>query len=309
MSSRTLFEFQRRAPNLRKSRIDEVLPEYFQEEYPSFVSFLKEYYEALDQPGEITDTLEYGLFALRDLDEINLRYIDRLFYEIANGASSDYFDNPRLVGKLISQLLQNKGNELGVKGFFKMFFNDEVVIEYPKNNILYTFSGVNSEINKSIIGPDGLRYLTDGGKYQVLSVLIKSGYDITRWGELYKKFVHPAGFYLSSEVAITSFTDIQESAVTYINDFEVPPLVLESISSTVSAQSSLTEIAGISDSDVFSVDLSIEDLSAATLAYLDSSYSDIGEIIQLAGPTVDDTSITVDNTIETVDGDKPSELP
>ena len=308
MSSRTLFEFQRRAPNLRKSRIDEVLPEYFQEEYPSFVSFLKEYYEALDQPGEITDTLEYGLFALRDLDEINLKYIDRLFYEIANGSSSDYFNNPRLVGKLISQLLQNKGNELGLKGFFKMFFNDDVVIEYPKNNILYTFSGVNSEINKSIIGAEGLRYLTDGGKYQVLSILIKSGYDITRWGELYKRFVHPAGFYLSSEVAITSFTDVQESAITYLNDVDIPPVAVESTSTTVSYQS-LTEIAGISDSYVFSVDLNIEDLSAATLAYLDSTYSNIGEITQLAGPTVDDTSLTVDNTIETADGDKPSELP
>ena len=47
MSFETTKDYFRIAPNFRKSLVQEVLPEYFQEQYPSLISFLEGYYEFL----------------------------------------------------------------------------------------------------------------------------------------------------------------------------------------------------------------------------------------------------------------------
>lgn len=44
--------------------------------------------------------------------------------------------------------------------------------------------------------------LQDNRKYQVFSYVIKTSESITKWGDLFKKLVHPAGYGLFSEVAI-----------------------------------------------------------------------------------------------------------
>lgn len=45
--TRTLFEYDRREPDLRSALVKEVLPSYFQESYPNLIAFLETYYDAI----------------------------------------------------------------------------------------------------------------------------------------------------------------------------------------------------------------------------------------------------------------------
>lgn len=311
MVKRTLFEFNRREPNLRKSEVSEVLPLYFQEEYPNLVAFLKEYYEGLHEQ-DVINTLEYDLFALRDLDEVNLRYIDRVFYEIGDGASADYFIKPRLVGKLLSFLIRNKGNEYSANLFFRLFFNESPEIVYPKDNI---FIVAESPLND-------IRYLIqDGRRYQFLSVLIRSGIPINEWESLYRNFVHTAGYFLSADVVFESVAEMNIMAFGDSAGPEVP-----TITSLVTAQLEIEakpEYTALYDSDVASIPQSIQPFNFApisasseiTISVADAQYDTIQEFGQSTSPTMDEDSdgtyksVTVSSTIETMDNDLTGTIP
>jgi hypothetical protein len=291
---RTTFEYYRRQPQLRKSRIADVLPSYFSEYYPNLVEYLVEYYEALDQEGELTETFEYDLFSLRDLDEVNLKYIDRIFYEIANGASSKYFADPRLIGKLIPLLIQNKGNVFSAELFFRIFFGETPEIQFPKNNILFVFSGNNNKITESIIGTEGLRYLQNGRKYQILSILVRSGINFDRWVDLYKKFVHPAGFYLSAEIATETLATFGINFMPLSVGSADAIITLQDTATSSLVSSSAGEITLLSDSDnitfITSTAEVVNKYATFTVEKLDALYNDIGEMVSIASPTFDQDS-------------------
>ena len=309
MSTRTLFEKNRRLPNLRKSKITEVLPGHYPESYPNLVKFLDEYYESMDQPGEVTDTLEYGLFALRDLDEIELEYIDHLFYEIGNGAAADYFKHPRFAGKLLTLLIRNKGNLFSTQLFFRLFFDEEPEVIYPKNNILHVFSGDSDKQGEATIGPESLRYTQDGARYQLLSVLIKSGQSFDKWSELYKRFVHPAGFYLSSAVGTESLATMDFEAKSAIN--ELPTEISFELPAYMDFGTPYPETTLLTDSDgttfITNAAKTIERYQDLAMNVVDSAYDNIFHAVRLNTFTLDDSDATgpsVDGTYETIDTDK-----
>ena len=316
MSSRSLFEYNRRNPNLRKSKIREVLPGYYSEEYPALINFLETYYEALDDPNELINTLEYELLSLRDLDEINLQYIDRLFYEIANGAGARYFTNPRLIGKLFNLLLQNKGNEFSTNLFFEFFFSENVDIIYPKNNILKTFSGDSSKLEEAKIGVESLRYIQDGLKYQLLSIALRSGKGINEWGDLYKRFVHPAGYYLSSEIGIETTASLNITGQSFINEpfsYQItiePGIVggdsagggfgIDERSRLIVTNAGFSEFASQyqDDSDnyfYFSLNETVKKYDDALIGYIDSHYDDFKDFNKLTSHTFDEDSGQLSN--------------
>ena len=54
----------------------------------------------------------------------------------------------------------------------------------------------------SILGSKSSKKMQDGRLHQVLSHLIKTTVPLKDWEQLYKKFVHPAGFYLHAEAQL-----------------------------------------------------------------------------------------------------------
>jgi len=307
MSSRTIQEKNRRPVNLVHGQVRNILPEHFIELYPNMVAFLEQYYDAQEEIYEI-DLLRGGLFALRDLDEINLKFMDRLFYEYGNGASSEYFGDPRFVGKVIAFLIQNKGNEYSGQLFFRTFFGVSPEITYPKDSILYTFSGNNEDIQRAKIGIKDARFIQDGRKYQILSVLIRSGISFDQWERLYKRFVHPAGFFLSGELTTETVASTANVATGLLNDLGPATITLaETARGTIVPN---TEIVGIYDSGDYRY---ISDLTGfdrfkdIAINYLDTTYKSIGTMGDFSSPTTDEDSastlqfIRADQTFETMD--------
>jgi len=308
MTSRTILEKNRRQVNLAHAQVRNILPEHFLDLYPNLVTFLEEYYEAQQGIYEI-DLLRGGLFALRDLDEINLKFMDRLFYEYGNGAGSEYFQDPGFVGKVIAFLIQNKGNEYSGQLFFRTFFGVSPEIVYPKESILYTFSGNNEDIQQSKIGIEDARFIQDGQKYQILSVLIRSGISFNQWERLYKRFVHPAGFFLSGELSTeTVATFGTDRALGLLND--LGPATVTLAQNAEFNFTGITETAGITDSGDFRFISDIDGLYkflTIPISYLDTTYKSINTMSDFNSPTMDqdvnntNEIILTDQSFETMD--------
>ena len=57
-------------------------------------------------------------------------------------------------------------------------------------------------MGQSRIGPESLRFIQDYRKYQLYSILLKVGLGVGTYLDTYKKFVHPAGWYIEGEVSV-----------------------------------------------------------------------------------------------------------
>ena len=200
---------QRRQLDLKQSRVQELLPEHFVSEYPDLVAFLEKYYEflKLSDDNDFDESVK-GLLSVRDIKETTVSYLDLIMGEIGNGIqASDFFDQPRLMSALLADYYRVKGSLNSIEGFFRGFFGEEVFIEYPKRNIFI--------VGESEIGSESLKFLQNDTLYQIFSILIKVGLSTADYEDLYKKFVHPAGFYFAGEVLI-------ENELTFPNLDDIP---------------------------------------------------------------------------------------
>lgn len=223
MSIKTLKDFNRLPINLHRSSVKEVLPEYFVEEYPTLISFLETYYESLNNNGEFGDLIQ-DLYTIRDVEDNSLAQLEKLLIEFALGVGVRYFNNPREIIRNFAKFYRVKGSKYSAEGFFRSFFLTDAQIHYPKNDLFFLNDSA------SEIGVDGQKVMQDGGLYQLLSHLVRTDVGLPEWRELYKKFVHPAGFHLACEVVIQSPGKLFETPAVPVA-FDLPEYILQSAAS------------------------------------------------------------------------------
>jgi len=268
----TLKDLNRLPISMKRSLVKEVLPEYFLAEYPTLITFLDAYYENLDSDTNIGDLIN-DLNTIRDAEDNTLRQLDLMFKEVGLGVSQNQFTSPREVIRDFADFFRVKGTKFSAERFFRTFFRDDVEIEYPKNNLFV--------VGQSEIGLDSLDVLQDGALYQVLSVLVKAPISIATWEKLYRRFVHPAGFYLGAEVLILTAQTNPLSAPDVILDSDAGEVTIESnvnllANLTVDNDTSIIQtmghtqyVTGESDHGLQHIWYQLEDLLA-----IDSSYTD-----------------------------------
>lgn len=282
----------RRKLNLAESRVKEVLPEYFQTDYPNLISLLEKYYDFMDSAGDQAFKIEIdNLITARDINQTSLENLDQLISEIGNGLqASSFFDNPRLMAKLLAEFYRVKGSETSIKGFFRGFFNQEPVVEYPKRNLFV--------VGESRVGYESLKFIQDNRRYQIFSILVKSGISVSEYEFLYKKFVHPAGFYFAGEVVLENAKAFGVFANTGVDSDEIRGLadndpILVSDAATVST-APFTQLTAIIDSagrDFRIVtDQFIETYADVTAGELESIYDNVHQIINPNSFTADDSA-------------------
>jgi len=281
-------DYNRTNLNLRSYSIKEVLPQYYAGAYPNLVTFLEGYYDYMDSDGTI-DALQ-DLYTLYDLEATDLDYIENIFATIADGANSTYFSEPREVLRNFANFYRVKGTKYSAEGFFRAFYGLDVEIEYPKNNIFI--------VSESQIGTESLRFIQNSGLYQIFSVLIKSSIPLSTWKDLYKKFVHPAGFFLGGQVVLEIPSTNSQVGVMPLSIEEPPPPLFVEGTANFTIPNGLVETLGILPDDGDS-DTVIEriDLKATVGDYKDmpadvfaASYGKIDDAMNINSPTFDDSA-------------------
>ena len=293
--------------------VKEILPGFFQTEYPKLISLLQHYYDYMH--GDTSPSrLVHELFYSRDITQTDLDLLRYIEDELLLGQSYfEGFTDKRAAAKYSSSLYRSKGTKYSIQQFFRTFFGVDPDIIYTKENVFK----VGDE--KSTIGLESQKYLTDDKLYQTFALLIKTDIAFSEWREPYKLFVHPAGMYIGSEVQIVS---VVEDALTAPNVVVEPPPPIAVHSTASFGDFASMDISAIVDdlytdsAGVYSrinVELtSLEDFSLEQIQTIDNQYSSLREAQIASSPTFDDSDevgtngMDLSNNLffETIDQDK-----
>jgi len=298
--SHKLKDLGRRPINFANRSVKDVLPEYFAAEYPDLVTFLEKYYDFLDSDGaHAFDTEIKQLYNTRDITETPTEYLDQVIAELGAGLQNgDLFLDPRFAVRRFGDFYRNKGSRFAIEEFFRLLYQQDVEIEYPKKDIFTV--GVDQ------IGYDSQKFIQNYARYQIFSILIKVGLGVPTYRELYKKFAHPAGFYFEGIVAIEGEANLGFDEMPIATaDSAFTSLIGEATPAITTAAS----ITGLIDSEGTDIRYNINQLanlySTLTASQIDRYYSSIAELITPNSFTMDDSD--TDNTplmsldIETMD--------
>lgn len=118
--------------------VKKQLPTFVQEEYPKFISFLEAYYEFLD----IT-LLSKGkeLRDLKNIDESLDDFEKEFFNSFLPLLKVDSQLSKETLFKNILPVYSSKGSEKSFKLLFRMLFDQELSIEYPRDQIIRASGG------------------------------------------------------------------------------------------------------------------------------------------------------------------------
>ena len=213
MVEKTLIDYDRLEISFHKNLVKEVLPEYFTSDYPNLITFLESYYDFLDS-GDNFGALINDLYTIRDIEAASLKQLDNMFREFAMGMSQSFFKNPREILRNFARFYRVKGTKYSSEGFFRGFFNEDVEVVYPKRDIFH----LNDSAHVLSAEEESTSVLQDGGAFQILSIMLKAPLSFETYKDLYKKFVHPAGFFLSSEVLMQPQNENAISALSAVFD-------------------------------------------------------------------------------------------
>ena len=113
------------------------LPEFFQEEFPTFQKFIDTYYQYQQQSKEGYVKIE----SIRDLDAIGEKYLDAFYRTFADRmpkfpymGMADFIRNAK-------RFYVSRGSEESFRFLFRIMFGSEIEFKYPKENMLKPSSG------------------------------------------------------------------------------------------------------------------------------------------------------------------------
>ena len=299
----SLEDLDRRKLRLDVPAVSQLLPEYFQSEYGvdsgSLTKLLDLYYEYLDSDGVHAFHKEISnIFLVRDPTQNSEAYLDEIIKETGNGLqSSSFFQNPRLMAKLLPLFYKSKGSLVATEGFFRGFFGEQATIEYPKDELLYV-GGIDATGNQGRIGYEYQNRIQDNAIYQIFSILIKTGLSVSDWSSLYKRFAHPAGFHYAGLV------QLEENGIITFNAQGLNPLesstgdivILDEATQIITT--AFTQMTAILDSS-FNGDPATDGVFRMTLSdtlekYKDLSSSDLNKFYSSLAELVTPNSFTFD---------------
>ena len=154
------------------------------------------------QPSNVMSSIEGAL----DIDQNSLNYLELMQKEIAASVPRNITVNKRNLYKQILDFYKVRGNSDSIEIFFRLLFNEEVIVERPYDKTLIPSSGnydtgQNQYLDNRGFLSDRIK-LQDSFRFQKFSYLIKTGKNVSDWKDVYDKLVHPAGFIFFGEILI-----------------------------------------------------------------------------------------------------------
>lgn len=125
---------------LTSTIVERQLPDFVRSEHPKFVTFLKKYYEWLEQSDQINYEIE-RLKESIDIDTANSYYLNLLKRDLLPYFPEDILADKSLFLKLVNNFYKSNGTPDSLKFLFKALYNDDIDIYYPKEDILRASDG------------------------------------------------------------------------------------------------------------------------------------------------------------------------
>lgn len=122
------------------SVIADQLPEFVKSDHPTFVAFLEAYYEWLEEHGNAVETTRNAKL-YNDIDLTVDTFVDYFKKNYLVDIPDAIINDKRTLLKNIRDFYQAKGTDKALILLFRMLFNEEVSVYYPKNDMLRVSAG------------------------------------------------------------------------------------------------------------------------------------------------------------------------
>jgi hypothetical protein len=115
-------------------------PSFVAEDHPRFIEFMEAYYRWMESNGQ---TLHESMRVRenQDIDTASDEYVEHFFNEFLTIIPRNILANKATVLKNIKQFYGAKGTEKSFKFLFRILFNSDSYLYYPKDDILRTSDG------------------------------------------------------------------------------------------------------------------------------------------------------------------------
>ena len=202
------------------SSVESLIPSSLREKSTALIELLKSYYEYMNLPGNPSYEIN-SINNSRDIDLVDERYLTLLQKEIAAAIPKNVQIDKVKLYKSLLQYYSVRGSVDSIRLFFKILFQDNVQIYYPREDMLVpssgnwdptalrpnysgnTFTGYSSGgyvDNKGFLS-DTIK-LQDSYFYQQFSYVIQTGNNTDTWKNEFNRLVHTAGFIFFGQIVI-----------------------------------------------------------------------------------------------------------
>jgi hypothetical protein len=120
--------------------IEQQFPAVFRELGPTFVLFVKLYYEWLEEPDNVLYNTR-RLYEYRDVDETTERFLIHFKETYLKNIQLDTVQNTRTLIKHSLDLYRSKGTQQSIELLFRLAFGTDAEIYYPRQDILKPSDG------------------------------------------------------------------------------------------------------------------------------------------------------------------------
>ena len=123
-----------------RSIVDDLVPEHVATAYPGLMHAIKVYADFLEHgngAGHWLNTID----AQRDIDRIETELLTELQKEIGAPIPRQFAADPRKFYKRVTEYYRERGTPSSIETFFRVLFNDEVEIYFPKEDMLIPSDG------------------------------------------------------------------------------------------------------------------------------------------------------------------------
>ena len=122
------------------SQIDSQFPGFIREEGPQFVSFMKAYFEFMEQDGNPINAIR-SLKDNLDIDRTVDSFVEYFRKEFMINIPKDVLADKRLLAKHIRQFYRARGSQESYRFLFRALFDTELEFYYPGDDILRASDG------------------------------------------------------------------------------------------------------------------------------------------------------------------------
>ncbi len=122
------------------SFVDDLVPDHINQDYPELIEFIKVYALYLERVNKSAFYLNQ-IDHQRDIDLIEEHLLTELQNEIGAPIPRDFAADPRLFYKHLVEFYRSRGTPESIKAFFKLIYDDEVDIYFPRVDMLIPSDG------------------------------------------------------------------------------------------------------------------------------------------------------------------------
>ena len=120
--------------------IEEQLPDFIQSEYTTFVTFLKAYYEFLEQNNQAQEIIQ-DMNRYADIDKTTSTLITKFIQNYAYDLPQSEITDNRFLVKKIREIYSKKGTEPAYRILFNILYKEAISFFYPYDVVLKASSG------------------------------------------------------------------------------------------------------------------------------------------------------------------------